>query len=304
MSRDQRIGTILVLLSTVGYALLPIIARNLYAISELSPVDIALWRFIFAMPLIWILINARIRRTGMRGPVEVPRIPIIVMGILYAGSALTVFAGVELIPASIYVVFFFTYPVFVTLFSRLMGTRLRPLTWLALGLTVIGLFLTIPDFSALHGSNLLGIVIAIINAVLVAIYFLMSARVLRAPGAVARGTAQVITITLICLLTLAPFFGLTISDDPVVWLHLVAMGLFGTVMPMTLINAGIQRIGAPMASIVSAIEPGIAALLAMFLLGEVVLPTQWLGILCVTAAVIMVQLPRSKLKWGKVSVKN
>ena len=82
------------------------------------------------------------------------------------------------------------------------------------------------------------------------------------------------------------------------------MGLFGTVMPMTLINAGIQRIGAPMAAIVSAIEPGIAALLAMFLLGEVVLPTQWLGLFCVTAAVILVQLPTSVIRRGKASVKN
>ena len=55
MLTERRLGFIAVLISAAGYAFLPIFARLIYRLSDLQPTDIALWRFIFATPTIWLV---------------------------------------------------------------------------------------------------------------------------------------------------------------------------------------------------------------------------------------------------------
>ena len=70
----------------------------------------------------------------------------------------------------------------------------------------------------------------------------------------------------------------------------VLLSLFGTVLPPILLNKGFPLVGVGLGSIVSALELPVSVTFAFFLLKEQVLGIQWLGILIILAAVILINL--------------
>lgn len=289
MPKDQRDGLLIILVAASGYAFLPIITKNIYAVSDFTPTDIALWRFLFATPLLWLFVS-RSNSTFTRQDHPLPRRTLMLMGILYAIAALTSFLGLERLPASMFVVLFYTYPAMVALFSLLIGERLQPIAWIALGLTLVGVVFTVPDLSELSGGDAGGILFAALNAAAVAVYFMVSNRVLRGHQAVARGTAYVMTGTLICLVLLIGVTGIHIPPNLDTWANILALATVSTAFPMFAINVGIQKVGAARASIISAIQPVQTMLLALVLLGEVILPLQWVGGIFIVLSVILLQI--------------
>ncbi len=299
MPVDYRRGFIAIIVAITGYAFLPIFANFVYrAVPDFQTTDIALWRFIFATPIIWGVIIMRQRRTDKPAPVERPIqiLKMMSLGILYAIAALSVFAGIRYIPTGIYIVIFYTYPAMVAMISVVLGVRLSALAWVAIGLTLIGLILTIPDFNLSDGNTvLLGVGIALINALSVAIYFLLVGDIMQQSVSVARGTAWVITGTLLVLSLAIPLFGLTIPTRLDVWGLLLAIAVFGTAMPIFLINIGIQQLGSSRAAIISVGEPVLAMIFALIFLGEIILPLQWVGAAFIIAPVVILEVrPRRK----------
>ena len=71
-------GVIFVLAGVTGYALLPIWVKNILP-SGLNPLDIATWRFVFAAPMMWLIL------LGMGTPA--PRHPIATEGVTWAGGS-------------------------------------------------------------------------------------------------------------------------------------------------------------------------------------------------------------------------
>ncbi|CAM4014955.1 DMT family transporter [Flavobacterium antarcticum] len=68
----------------------------------------------------------------------------------------------------------------------------------------------------------------------------------------------------------------------------IILALFGTVIPPLLLNAGFPHTGIGLGSIVASLELPVSVLMAYFLLNEQVVLIQWLGIiLIITAIVIM-----------------
>lgn len=298
MLSNRQIGILWVLLAALGYAFLPIFTRFIYQLSDLQPTDVALWRFIFATPAIWAIVylnrNSQKQKNARHDePRQILRM--FSLGLLYATSALTVFFGLQYIEASLYIIIFYTYPAMVALINVFLGEKLRPIAWLALALTLTGVILTVPDLRLAGDDVVLGLGIALLNALAVAIYFVIVSREMPKVGSVMRGTAYVITGTLLVLLLTLPFFGLQLPPNPQVLALLLGMGTLSTAMPIFVINLGIEKIGVTQASIIVTIEPLMTMALALFLLGEVILPIQWLGAAFIIAGVIILEI-RPKLK--------
>ena len=306
MSSEHRMGLFWVLLAASGYAFLPIFTRFIYTNSELLPTDIAIWRFIFATPMIWLLIFLRESRAEKGQNLADSRkqiLTLMALGILYAGSALAAFIGLQYIPASIFTVIFYTYPAFVALIALFLGQKLAIAAWAALGITLLGVILTIPDLTLAGENTGLGIGIALINAILVAVYFIFVSRVMKNSVSVMRGSAWVITGTLLSLLLAIPFYnlmgipfnGLNIPPNLTTWLLLIGLASISTVMPIAVVNLGIHKIGAAQASIISTFEPVLTLVLALLLLHETILPIQWFGAALIIGGVIYLETrPRPK----------
>ncbi len=71
----------------------------------------------------------------------------------------------------------------------------------------------------------------------------------------------------------------------------ILLALFGTVIPPILLNAGFPLTGIGLGSIVSSLELPVSVLMAAYLLQEEVQPLQWLGILLIIFAVVLMNLP-------------
>lgn len=74
----------------------------------------------------------------------------------------------------------------------------------------------------------------------------------------------------------------------------ILIALFGTVIPPLLLNAGFPLTGIGLGSIVSALELPVSVMMAYFLLHENVLLMQWLGILLIICAIIMMNIKFKK----------
>lgn len=297
MTTQRRIGILWVTLSASGYAFLPTLTRAIYAVSDFPPTHLALWRFMLATPLIWLLIGIRSRRKAHK-PGQQPRFVLqrMGLGVFLAAGSLTAFIGLQYIPASLYIVLFFTYPAMVALLAVLLGSRLSAIAWLALALTLMGVVLTVPDLGGLAGTSALGIGIALLNALVAALYFTVSARILKDSPSMSANTAWIMTGTVVVLCVTVPFYGLSVPIQPQVWLLLLALAVVSTALPILLINIGIQAIGAPQAAIISAFELALSIVLAMVFLGEVILPLQWLGALLIITAVILLEARPARRK--------
>ncbi|MGL2964036.1 EamA family transporter [Flavobacterium sp. RSB2_4_14] len=70
----------------------------------------------------------------------------------------------------------------------------------------------------------------------------------------------------------------------------VLIALFGTVIPPILLNAGFPLTGIGLGSIVAALELPVSVLMAFFFLQEVVVFSQWIGILLIILAVVIMNI--------------
>lgn len=74
----------------------------------------------------------------------------------------------------------------------------------------------------------------------------------------------------------------------------ILLALFGTVIPPMLMNAGFPLTGIGLGSIVSALELPVSVMMAFLILGEDVVPMQWLGIVLIILAIVMMNIRLKK----------
>ena len=76
----------------------------------------------------------------------------------------------------------------------------------------------------------------------------------------------------------------------------IILALFGTVIPPMLMNAGFPLTGIGLGSIVSALELPVSVLMAFFILNEKVITVQWIGIILIILAIIVMNSNLSFLR--------
>lgn len=70
----------------------------------------------------------------------------------------------------------------------------------------------------------------------------------------------------------------------------IILSLFGTIIPPMLLNAGFPLTGIGLGSIVSALELPVSVLMAFFLLNEKVILLQWIGIVLIILAIVIMNV--------------
>ena len=139
--------------------------------------------------------------------------------------------------------------------------------------------------------------LALLNAAIIAIYYLLTRRALEGVVDVSRASAVMMISTLVIMLMLIPMRGLQLPQNPLTaFLLLIGIGVFGTVLPVIGVNIAVQRIGAAQASLVSTVEPIMSMIISMLILSEVIQSLQWLGAALIVVSVIVLQLrPRNRI---------
>jgi drug/metabolite transporter (DMT)-like permease len=202
------------------------------------------------------------------------------------------FAGLQYISAGLERLIIFLYPTFVVLFTAAIQRRtVNRHQAVSLALSYAGMMLVFVDnMAAMASSRLwLGSALVLASAIAFAFFLMGSGMMVKRIGST-RFTAYSMTVA--CLATGLHFaiqHGVKLLSLPanVYWLALV-MAIFSTVLPAFLMNAGIRRIGAGSASIISSIGPIGTLALAFLLLGETLTLAQLAGTALVLVGVYVV----------------
>jgi len=280
-------GEVLILISAAGYACFSIFAKTAYdAAPQMGALDLLAWRFIIATPLIWTVIALR----GQPAPEKpLPRLKLILLGALFTVVAGCALLTLERLPASTYTMLLYTYPALVALLSLLLGERLSLRGWVALTLTFVGVLLTVPDFR--EGlTDITGILFGIANASSYAIYIVVSGRVLRGHSDLTRASAWGITGSLLMIGAVSLVRGIVVPPNVTAWVGVAGLASLSGVIPIVLFYAGLRKLGASKAAILSTLEPVLTIVLAAMLLGERMQSIQILGGVCILASVILLQI--------------
>jgi len=306
MDRRQRDGLLLLLVAAAGYAFFPILTKTLFESGRFEPLDVLFLRFLLAAPITWAVIwRMRLSKPHPKSlstsgeelqssPVPpLPRFRLMGMGALFAFTAGSAFFALERIPASTFTVVIYSYPAIVALLSLFMGERLSGRGWIALGLTILGIILTVPDFGS-GFTDMLGVVFTLLNAVTYALYIVVSGRLLRGHSNLAGASAWSISGTFLTMVGVSLLRGVNWPADASQWASLMAMAAISTVIPIFAFYAGMQKLGAARAAILSTVEPVFTLALAFLLLGERIQAIQILGAALILGSVILLQLGRGE----------
>lgn len=303
MDKRTFYGVLCALLAAAGYAFFPIFTKLLYQYSSFGALDIAGWRFMIAVPLIWgvVVVRARFSTEGAQAMQDrLPRVRLMILGFMLSTGALAAFYGLSLIETGMYVILFRTYPVMVLIFSAMLGEALPPRAWLVLVLVLAGVSLMVLDPSQVdvtfNTARWVGVGVAFYNAFVIAWYNIGQQRVIRGHSAKIRASAWTLTGALFTLVPLMLWKGLQPIPNWQTFGAELGLALVSTVIPLIAIYEGISRLGASRFVLIGSVEPMLALLLAWLLFGEILTPIQLLGGGLILLSVVMLELPISWLR--------
>lgn len=275
--------------SATGFATLAIFAKLAYA-SGLGTEQTLAFRFLLAAIGMWMLASV----IG-QNPLRFNRNQMVTLlalgGLVYTAQALTYFVALRSLPASLVVLIAYIYPSLVVvagwLFLRRSVSRWH---WLALAASFAGVAMLVGGAHFQFAWGLvLPLALAIASPTIYTGYILIGERVMSSVPAVAASAVIMSGAAVAFCLLAALNHELALPRNASGWAVGVGIALFPTMVAISLFMAGLPRVGAARAALLSTVEPVITVLLAVVLLGDRLSVIQVMGGMLVLLAVIVVQ---------------
>ena len=277
-------GLALVVLSGCSFATLGIFNRfaGSHGVNVLTVLTL---RFALAAVILWALVLPR-RQVRVSGPKAAG---FLLMGALFVLEAGCFFVSSRLIPVALTALLLYLFPALVMLLAwALRGEHPGRTGLLALTLALAGIALAV-GCPAQH-LNPLGVALGLVSAVGYAVYMLLGAR-LQAGVPPLLSTAWITSFAAALFLLLGLVSGgLHPLQALTAWPPILGLAIFGTVVPVFTLMAGLARISATQASIASTVEPIATAILGALLLHESLQGLQLFGGGLVLLAVLLLSI--------------
>lgn len=280
--RRRRAGLAACLVSAAGFGALPVLGKAAYD-AGLGPLALLWGRFGLAAIAFWFLVVFVVKPS--RPPAGLVLAGLLMGALGYAVEAGLFFAALERVDASLVELLLYAYPAVVTAVALGSGREApapRLLAALALAtLGVVGVFAG----SLAGGVDPAGLALGLGAAAVYAGYVLTGEQVVAAVHPVL--LAALVATGATAAFTVAGLVrgGLPHPRTAGAWTAVAVIAVVATVVPMAGLFAGIERVGAPTASIVSTFEPVVTVVLAGLFLGERLSVVEAAGAACVLAAV-------------------
>lgn len=275
-------GVVYVLISGIAFGLLPWFSRIAFD-HGVEPIGLLTVRFLGAMTCL-VLFHLFIRR-GIAWPSPKVFGKLIVLGaIAYAPQSVLFATGVERIDISLATIIFYTYPVMVVLLSWLLLKQLpSKAVVVSLMTAVVGTAMTAGQIKA---GSWTGVLLMFIAALWYAVSIIIVSRVLKDVDAFMSVTGIMVGASLATLV----MWLITRADlpsDVQGWSAAFAAAIISTIIALSFLIIGIQRIGAGQASVLSTIEPVVSIAVGVIALNESLTAVRVLGAVLVVIGVAM-----------------
>jgi drug/metabolite transporter (DMT)-like permease len=294
-------GVALALIGAICFSTKAIFVKLAYRDTVVDAISLLALRMIFSLP--FFVVSAYASSSKQNNVKFTPRqwVSVAVIGCLgYYVSSLLDFLGLQYVTAGIERLILFIYPTLVMLMSSLIfKERIKPIQWLALAITYIGLliaFFSEVDLQSTQSAHfILGSILIFICAFTYAAYIVGSGRLIPMVGA-AKFNSYAMSFASVGVLI--HFFinskGSLLGFPSLVYVYGFLMAILSTVIPSYLVVAGIKRIGSDNAAIVGSIGPVSTLILAYFLLQENISLFQIIGTIMILFGVLIVSGQKRK----------
>lgn len=252
----------------------------------MSPESVLLFRYVLALPAVFILLRLRGRRIN----ITFRRVgALAIYGVLMAMSSLLLFVSYMYLDVGIASTLLFIYPLMVAVIMTCMFHEylsIQTATCMVAALLGVWLLCGGPGNGQVTG---LGIGLVVLSSLCYAVYLV---GINRQP---VRGIAT-LTVTFWVLLTGALLFsiialakgGIDIPSTPLMWVNVVLLALVPTVASFLCTNAAIDKIGSTATAILGVFEPVTAVIFGVTVFGEVLSSREIVGLVVILVSVSLV----------------
>lgn len=278
-------GYILGSIAAASYGMNPLFALPLYK-AGMDPDSVLFFRYLFAIPLLGIMIKARGRSFKIQ---RKETFPLIIMGLLVALSSLTLFLSYNYMAAGIASTLLFVYPIMVALIMAMVFKEklaLQTIVCMLLALGGIGLLYKSEDGSTL---SLIGTLLVFASSLSYAIYIVGINQTSLKNVATLKVTFYVLLFGLSLLVARLLYSGvLNTPDQWYLWANLLALAVFPTAISFLCTTGAIQYIGSTPTAILGALEPVTAIFFGIAVFGESLTVRESFGLVMIIVAVTFV----------------
>lgn len=278
-------GYILGSIAAASYGMNPLFALPLYK-AGMDPDSVLFFRYLFAIPLLGIMIKARGRSFKIQ---RKETFPLIIMGLLVALSSLTLFLSYNYMAAGIASTLLFVYPIMVALIMAMVFKEklaLQTIVCMLLALGGIGLLYKSEDGSTL---SLIGTLLVFASSLSYAIYIVGINQTSLKNVATLKVTFYVLLFGLSLFVARLLYSGvLNTPDQWYLWANLLALAVFPTAISFLCTTGAIQYIGSTPTAILGALEPVTAIFFGIAVFGESQTVRESFGLVMIIVAVTFV----------------
>ena len=278
-------GYILGSIAAASYGMNPLFALPLYK-AGMDPDSVLFFRYLFAIPLLGIMIKARGRSFKIQ---RKETFPLIIMGLLVALSSLTLFLSYNYMAAGIASTLLFVYPIMVALIMAMVFKEklaLQTIVCMLLALGGIGLLYKSEDGST---RSLIGTLLVCASSLSYAIYIVGINQTSLKNVATLKVTFYVLLFGLSLFVARLLYSGvLNTPDQWYLWANLLALAVFPTAISFLCTTGAIQYIGSTPTAILGALEPVTAIFFGIAVFGESLTVRESFGLVMIIVAVTFV----------------
>ena len=278
-------GYVLGAIAAATYGMNPLFALPLYK-AGMNPDSVLFFRYLFAIPVLGIMIKARGRNFKLK-PNEI--VPLILMGLLVSFSSLALFQSYNYMEAGIASTLLFVYPILVALIMAFVFKEkltLQTFFCILLALGGIGLLYKSGDGTTL---SLTGVLLVMASALSYAIYIVGANRPLLKNIATLKLTFYVLLFGMTLFLVRIDIGrSLNIINDWYLWGNLIALAIFPTAISFLCTTLAVQYIGSTPTAILGALEPLTAVFFGVTVFGESLTLRLCCGIILIILAVTLI----------------
>ena len=283
-------GTLLVLLSMIGFSAKSIFAKLAYQL-HCDALTLVFWRMLLSLPFFLVAIGLSLAHEERPSLRRQDWIQILLLGVAgYYLSSILDFEGLMFISASLERLTLFLYPTLVVLLDwHFNHRRLQRTTIIALILSYAGISLVVlHDLAPSHALGL-GMALVIGSSLSYACYLLGSQPLIERLGST-RFTGYTLTVASLAVMIqgLGQLGTHILHISRGVFVLGLSTALLSTVMPVFLLTAGIARIGSQRAVLIGSAGPVATMFLGLWILHEPITAWQILGAVLVIAGVLLV----------------
>jgi drug/metabolite transporter (DMT)-like permease len=284
-------GILLTALSALLYGCIGYFGTRLLDLG-LSVKNMLFWRFFCSSLCLLPILLLVFRRNNLSNKFKALANLLFLGGIFHGSSTALYFEASKTIGTGLAMVIFFSYPIFVALLSFfLRKIPISRITFSALILIFFGCLLIASSSVINTNFNVIGLTQALMAGLCYGTYVFYSKELSSALSPVLSTLCVCLgSLGIFALYLLLDFGHFQVPHNFEAWMLLSLFALFGTVLPVLLLLAGMKYLSASTASIISVLEPIAVLGVGVFILGEPLQALQLLGAAIILSATILVYI--------------